>query len=264
MAAGLDFNALMAMQLHPDILAPQGTALTLPGGASGNDNGGDGGEGMEEDGGDEGMDVSIKPDTLTVASDKPRPKKGPGSRGGPFELRTPVDISALPEGSHDLLPYTVYHRLGALLLGITSAAADGGGDNEGAMDQEPQPPQQPVAAPVCVWQALHALHAHAAARLLTPSPHMVEVARRLQGAARVHLTARYVDRSLARLLRLHRGGDGEQLPAEERRMVWAMARWLRARRAMLEREAPAGPPVWGAGGDGTWEGLAAAGRRRCG
>ena len=244
------------------------STTTAPGGSIGN-GGGDGGEAMEEDGGgdeDADADASVKAESASVASSKlgPKPKRGPGSRGGPFELRTPVDISALPEGSHDLLPYTVYHRLGALLLGmITPGAAAAEAGDDGA-----QPPLPPPAAPVCVWQALHALHAHAAARLLTPSPHMLEAARRLQGAARVHLMARYIDRSLARLLLLggveDGGANGQELSAEERRALWAMVRWLRARRAVLEHEAPAGPPVWGPDGDGTWEGLAAAGQRRLG
>lgn len=261
MTAALDFAALLATQVHPDFLTPQGTSTTLPDvrrenvlgllgdGRGALVDGGDGGDG-DEDEEVSAASASVKAESVS-SSRPPRPKKGKGSRGGPHELRTAVDVSALPEGSHDLLPYTVYHRLAELLL---------------AGAQQSQPP--------CVtwWQALHALHAHAAAWLLAPAPHLLEAARRVQALARVRITAAYIERSLTELVL--RGPA--VLSKDDRRVAWAMVRWLWARRAALAGDVSGdgeaeggGPPVvrsrsGGEGDDGTWEGLAAAGLRLCG
>lgn len=295
LVVALDFSALIAAQVHVDFLTPQGTGPTAGGGGNGNWNGNGKGsrkrgeedemevdgeeeeedeEEEDEEGEEEGEEASIKAESSSVkrASAAGRgtgngKRKRPGRRRGGLEA--PVDTSALPAGSHDLLPYTAYARLAALLgqwPGLllptpTNALAVEGQQGQGRFRRPP-----------CAWQALHALHAHVSQRCLAHAPHMQAAAAKVQRLARLHLAAAYVDRSLSRLLLLQEQeegrGEGLLLSTGGRRVVWAMSRWLRGRQGFLEEggkgeeEGDGGPPV--RQGGGTWEELAAAALRLCG
>eukprot|EP00624_Nannochloropsis_granulata_P000332 evm.model.NODE_11302_length_8480_cov_19.054834.2 len=78
LVACLDFTALMEGQVHPDFLAPQGTAGTAGG--------------RRREGGREG-----------------------GREGPRGQWRVEVDVSRLPEGSEDILAHTAFQRLVGLL-----------------------------------------------------------------------------------------------------------------------------------------------------
>ena len=301
MVAALDLAALVATQVHRDFLAPHGTAppAAAAGGEHGNGNGdAEAAAAMEpaeeeededeegEERGDEDREeasgVKVEESAASVASSsRQQQKKGksggsggrrqfPPARGAP-ELRALVNTSALPEGSHDLLPYTVYSRLAGLLGGWPGLSISEG---NGAGDAPAAAAAAAAAAhhhhhhhhrPPPVWQALHALHAHVADRCLGPAPHMRQAAGAAQRLARHHLMASYIDRSLARLLALHRGQPGvSSLSLHDRQTAWAMARWLGARRAFFEE---AGRPLRRlrrAGEDGSWGDLAAAALQICG